>query len=134
MGGGGASGGPPCSSYTVVNDPSRNVYTPGFGGTCDNGALFNTDIDGRWIRFMGTGGTIIPGNSLGINHCGSYLAGWYNGTLPGTAGTISNGTVCFDSIGSTCIFIRSAAVANCDTFYVYFLPPVIVCNARYCTI
>ncbi|CAF1260983.1 unnamed protein product [Rotaria sordida] len=63
------------------------------GGSCDNGPLFNTSIGGRWIRFMGTGGTIIPMASPGTNHCGAYLAGWSNGTLPSIIGTIVSGDI-----------------------------------------
>ncbi|CAF4915956.1 unnamed protein product, partial [Rotaria sp. Silwood2] len=59
IGNDGASGDPPCSSYTVVNDPSRNIATSGIGGSCDNGLLFNTNIGDRWIRFIGTGGTVL---------------------------------------------------------------------------
>ncbi|CAF4994962.1 unnamed protein product, partial [Rotaria sp. Silwood1] len=91
VGNGGASDDPPCSSYTVVNDPSRNIATPGMGGACDNGPLFNTNIGGRWIRFMGKGGTIIPVTSPGMNHCSAYLSGWFNGTLPSTIEAIVNG-------------------------------------------
>ncbi|CAF3327637.1 unnamed protein product [Rotaria sp. Silwood2] len=134
VGQGGASSEPPCSSYTVVNDPSRNIATYGMGGSCDNGLLFNTSIDGRWIRFMGTGGTIIPLTSPEINHCGAYLAGWFNGTLPSIVGTIVSGDVCFNTYSITGAFVSSVSVVNCGSFYVYFLPPVEVCNSRYCTI
>ncbi|CAF4143813.1 unnamed protein product [Rotaria sp. Silwood2] len=91
VGNGGASGDPPCSSYTVVNDPMRNIATSGTGGTCDKGPLFNTSIGGRWIRFMGIGGTIIPLISPGVNHCGAFLVGWFNGTLPSIIETIVGG-------------------------------------------
>jgi hypothetical protein len=134
VGDGGASGGSPCTSYTVVNDPLRNVNAPGLGGSCDNGDLFNTSIGGRWIRFMGIGGTMIPTTSQGLNHCGAYLAGWFNETLPSTVDMITNGTVCFDTLERNCGFIFFVSVVNCATFYVYFLPPLDVCNARYCTI
>ncbi|CAF0975990.1 unnamed protein product [Rotaria sp. Silwood1] len=80
VGNGGTSNDPPCSSYTVVNDPLRSIATSGIGGSCDNGPLFNTSIGGRWIRFIGTGGTTIPLTPPGIYHCGAFLAGWYNGT------------------------------------------------------
>ncbi|CAF4175516.1 unnamed protein product, partial [Rotaria sordida] len=91
IGKGGTSGDPPCSSHTVINDPSRNIARSGIGGSCDNGPLFNTSIGGRWIRFIGTGGTIIPMASPAMDHCGAYLAGWSNGTLPSIIGTIVSG-------------------------------------------
>ncbi|CAF2767308.1 unnamed protein product [Rotaria sp. Silwood2] len=134
VGQGGASSDPPCSSYTVVNDPLRNIATSGIGGSCDDGPLFNTSIGGRSIRFMGTGGTIIPLTSPGIYHCGAFLAGWFNGTLPSTIGTVVRANVCFDGPKIPCVFSSSVSVVNCSNFYVYFLPPLTTCNARYCTI
>jgi len=135
VGNGGASGDPPCSSYTVVNDPLRNVATSGIGGTCDNGPLFNTSIGGRWIRFVGIGGTTMPLTSPGRNHCGAFLSGWSNGTLPSTIGTIVSADICFElNYIPSCELYDSASVVNCSSFYVYFLPPVIICNSRYCTV
>ncbi|CAF3463672.1 unnamed protein product [Rotaria sp. Silwood2] len=134
VGNGGASGDPPCLSYTVVNDPSRNIATSGVGGICDNGPLFNTSIGGRWIRFVGTGGTIIPLTSPGVNHCGAFLTGWFNGTLPSIVGTIVSGDVCFETGGFMCLILIPVSVVHCSSFYVYFLPPMLICDSRYCTI
>jgi len=118
-----------------VNDPSRNVATSGIGGSCDDGTLFNTSIGGRWIRFMGIGGTIMPLTSPGWNHCGAFSSGWFNDSLPSTIGTIVDGDVCFDLLyAGSCDLHYSASVVNCGSFYVYFLPPVIICNSRYCTL
>ena len=134
VGNGGISGDPPCSSHTVVNDPVRNVNAPGMGGACDNGPLFNTSIGGRWIRFVGTGGTLVAQNSPGVNHCGAFLSTWFNGSLPSTIGTMSSGDICAASyIGPLCQFAGNASVVNCGSFYVYFLPPLVLCNSRYCT-
>jgi hypothetical protein len=135
VGNGGASGDPPCSSYTVINDPLRNVNTSGTGGVCDDGPLFNTSIGGRWIRFIGIGGTIMPLTSPGIAHCGAFLAGWFNGILPSMTGIVVSADICFEMYrGPDCNFLQNASVANCGSFYVYFLPPIPICNARYCTI
>lgn len=134
MGSGGINDDPPCLSHAVVNDPSRNVGTSGIGGACDNGPLFDTSIGGRWIRFIGNGGTMIPSISPGIQHCSAYLAGWANVTLPSIIGTLANGTGCFETRPSICGFQIPIKIVNCGTFYVYFLAPVPVCNGRYCTI
>jgi hypothetical protein len=113
----------------------RNVNTPGIGGTCDDGPLFNTSIGGRWIRFIGTSGTIISLTSPGINHCGAYIPGWFNGTLPSTTEEVVSAEICFDMpIGPYCNLVLNASVVNCGSFYTYFLPPVPICNGRYCTI
>lgn len=134
MGNGGISGNPPCLSHTVVNDPSRNVNTGGMGGACDDGPLFNTSIGGRWIRFVGNGGTMIPSNSPGMQHCSAFLAGWSNITLPSIIETLANGIGCFETLASICGYERDIKIVNCGTFYVYFLVPLSFCNARYCTI
>ena len=134
VGDGGVSGEPPCTSYTVVNDPSRNVNTSGMGGACDIGSLFNTSIGGRWIRFMGTGGTMIPTTPPGHQHCGAFVTTWFNGTLPSTDEIIVNGSLCLNFIVLECGYQMPISVVKCVDFYVYFLPPIIMCNARYCTI
>ncbi len=129
----GSQSGAPCTSYTTINDPTRNVANTAIYGTCDTGSLFNASNGGSWIRFVGTGGTTIPLTPPGISHCGGFASGWFNGTLPTTVGTVLDGTVCFDINLDSCMFLVSVSVVNCGGFYVYFLPPVIVCNSRYCT-
>ncbi|CAF3623185.1 unnamed protein product [Rotaria sp. Silwood1] len=88
----GNQSGPPCSSYTTIDDPSRNIAQSSLFGSCDNGSPFNASNDGSWIRFIGTGGTIIPLAAPAQGHCGAYVGGWFNGTLPTTVGTVANGT------------------------------------------
>ncbi|CAF4624529.1 unnamed protein product [Rotaria sp. Silwood2] len=129
----GSQSGPPCSSYTTINDPSRNVAQTSLYSFCDNGVPFNTSNGGSWIRFIGTGGTTIPLTSPGLNNCGAYIGGWFNGTLPTTVGIVVNGTVCFAINSLSCFLSISVSLINCSGFYVYFLPPVTICNLRYCT-
>jgi hypothetical protein len=84
---------------------------------------------------MGIGGTIMPLTSPGMNHCGAFLSGWFNESLPSTIGTIVSGGVCFELYDAElCGPYYSVSVVNCGGFYVYFLPPVILCNSRYCTV
>ncbi|CAF3872161.1 unnamed protein product [Rotaria sp. Silwood2] len=130
----GNQSGPPCSSYTTINDPTRNVARIRPFGSCDDGPLFNTSSGGAWIRFVGSGGTLIPLSSPGGNHCGAYATGWFNGTLPTTFDTIVNGFVCFANDFNECFISFKSSVIYCiGSFYVYFLVPVSFCNARYCT-
>ncbi len=129
----GSQNGAPCISYTTINDPTRNANKTGIYTTCDNGPLFNASNGGSWIRFVGTGGTIISLTSPGEYHCGGYLSGWFNGTLPTTVGTLVNGTVCFEIYPHLCWWSIRMSVINCGGFYVYFLSSVPGCNARYCT-
>ncbi|CAF3763003.1 unnamed protein product [Adineta steineri] len=118
VGNGGASGDPPCLSYTVINDPTRNVNAPGIGGTCDNGPLFNTSIGGRWIRFVGAGGTTMAITPPGREHCGAFLAVWYNGTLPLTSEIIVNGNGCFETYAGECTLQVLISVVKCDNFWI----------------
>ncbi|CAF1909467.1 unnamed protein product [Rotaria magnacalcarata] len=130
----GSQTGPACSAYTQIDDPTRSIYNAATSTSCDNKAIFNATSDGSWIRFAGTGGTTIPLSSAGLNHCGGYLSGYFNDTLPTPASSIVNGTVCFDSSGIECAFSINVTAVYCPSgFYVYLLPPVMVCNARYCT-
>ncbi|CAF3658472.1 unnamed protein product [Rotaria sp. Silwood1] len=127
--------GAPCLSYTTINDPTRNVAQSGLSDSCDNGPLFNISNGGTWIRFVGSGGTIIPLSSPGRNHCGADAAGWFTGTLPTTFDSIVHGFVCFANDVSECFISLKSSVIYCiGNFYVYFLSPVSFCNARYCTI
>ncbi|CAF5070199.1 unnamed protein product, partial [Rotaria sp. Silwood1] len=69
----------------------------------DDGPPFNTSNGGSRIRFIGTGGTIIPLTSLGMGHCSAYTEGWFNGTLPTTVSAVVTGTVCFTISRVLCI-------------------------------
>ncbi len=130
----GSQTGPPCSSYTTINDPSRNYNRTGPSASCDNGPLFNTNSGGAWIRFVGSGGTIIAMSPPGIQQCGSFLPGWYNDTLPTPINPVINGTICFETNADECGVPTDTTVVYCSgNFYVYFLPPVPICNGRYCT-
>ncbi len=130
----GSLGGAPCSAYTTIDDPSRNVAQLLSSRPCDNGPLFNTSNHGAWIRFVGSGGTIMAVSSPSLNHCGGYVTGWFNGILPTAVGTMVNGSVCFTTDAGTCsLFYESSVIYCTGSFYIYFLQPVSFCNARYCT-
>ncbi len=75
----------------------------------------------------------MPVSSPGMNCCGAFLSGWYNDTLPTTANDITNGTVCFDTYSGSCMLTVDISVVFCSTYYVFFLPPLNMCDARYCT-
>ena len=130
----GSQTGPPCSSYTTIDDPSRNVGPTGLAGPCDDGPIFNTTNDGAWIRFVGSGGTMMPTATAGVNRCGGFLAGWFNGTLPSVPGAQNNGSACFANYIDPCFLSTNISVVYCSGgFYIYFLPPMRACNSRYCT-
>ncbi|CAM4888700.1 unnamed protein product [Rotaria socialis] len=122
-----------CSAYTTIDDPTRSISAPGYALGCDNTAPFSNQSIGVWIRFIGTGGSTLPLSSPGMNLCGSTGTGWYAGSMPSSTGQITNGTACFTWYTSVCRASVSISVANCNSFYIYFLPPAPICMARYCT-
>lgn len=130
----GSQSGSACSGYTTINDPSRNSSLRGSSSSCDNGQLFNSSNGRAWIRFVGTGGTIIAPSPPGTGRCGAYLTAWYNTTLPTTVGATVNGTICIETHAEMCASPIDTPVVYClGNFYVYHLSPLRLCNARYCT-
>ena len=131
----GSQTGAACSAYTTINDPTRNVNQSGLTNSCDNGPLFNTSQGAAWIRFTGSGGSMIPTSAVGLNRCGGFLSGWSNGSLPTSSITRVNGTVCFETLADACGFSVNILIEYCSPgVYVYFLPALSICSARYCTI
>ncbi len=130
----GSQSGAPCSSYTTIDDPSRSILNIGFYGACDNGALFNSSNNGAWIRFIGSGGSIMASSPPGTNRCGAYVTAWFNGTLPTTQGTMAVGEVCLTGDPALDLDTYNSTVFYCTGgYYIYFLIPVPFCNTRYCT-
>lgn len=129
----GSQTGAPCSAYTTIDDPTRNIYQNGSYGSCDRGSLFNATDDGSWIRFIGVGGTTMAATSPGRLNCGAFLSAWFNDTLPTTVGSVYNGTVCLSGSHQPCVLMMRISVVNCGGFYIYLLPSMPVCSARYCT-
>ncbi|CAF0863085.1 unnamed protein product [Rotaria sordida] len=123
-----------CSSYTTIDDPTRSISAAGYALGCDNTSPFINRTFPVWIRFIGTGGSTLPLQTPGMNLCGSEGTGWYDGTMPSSTGAIVNGTACFTWYNSVCRFSSSISVANCDSYYIYLLPPAPACMMRYCTI
>ncbi|CAF0829135.1 unnamed protein product [Adineta ricciae] len=129
----GSQTGLPCSSYTTINDPTRSVTQTTVNGACDQLEIFNATTHGSWIRFVGTGGTTIPLLPPVPPACGAYVVGWFNGTMPTTPGTSMNATIYFSIYQSVVIVETHIEVMNCNGFFIYLLPPVTLCNGRYCT-
>ena len=62
-------------------------------------------------------------------------SGWLNGTHP-EEGTTKNATVCFSydtGNGDNCHWSQEIQITNCfGLYYVYYLPKVPTCAAKYC--
>ena len=86
-----------------------------------------------WIRFEGSGGTVIPEYPPPIHHCEANAPGWICGSHP----TVNDGVVkrqlCFHSNGDECIFQYEISIRNCGLFYVYKPPYIARCSLRVCT-
>lgn len=133
----GNQSGSPCSSYTTIDDPSRNVNYTGALWPCDNLPLFNTSNGGcAWIRFVGSGGELLASNSPDRFRCGAYMPIWTNGTLPTIIGTRGNLIIIF-STPIMDLYLPNVPTGNVmycpGNFYIYCLIPPVLCNARFCT-
>ncbi|CAF1471118.1 unnamed protein product [Rotaria magnacalcarata] len=83
-----------CYAYTPINDAYRN-YVNGYG-CCY--APFDTIsyIFSGWYRITGSAGSKLLTTAVTTTSiCGASYPGYFNGTLPATAGTSVSGTVCF---------------------------------------
>ena len=100
------------SNYKSINDASRHVFAPGMALSCDNTQSFTNQTSAVWVRFEGTGGTMLPLTTPGMNVCGTEGTGWYDGAMPTTSGSIVNGTACFTWYNSVCRF--SVSIMRCS--------------------
>jgi len=89
-----------------------------------------------WYRIMPPAGVVIPESSPESNHCGTMHGGWiHSGTHPTNEGEQVTVEVCFsfdNGNGDDCRQHKNILVTNCISYYVYYLPNVPFCGARYC--
>ena len=127
-------GAPECLQYTNISDATslwKNV-TP-IGPSCDE------KISG-WYRFINTAGYQMESNCTAQRRpyygyaCGTIFRGWMKGSHPFTNEGKVERKICFSySHDCKCQFETTILVRNCGRFYVYRLPRVPICHARYCT-
>ena len=67
-----------------------------------------------------------------MSACNTGMAGWLDGEHPSEPYLLVSRTVCMHSGSSCCHLKISVKIRNCDGFYVYQLPALASCNARYC--
>ncbi|CAF1159865.1 unnamed protein product [Rotaria sordida] len=119
-----------CSSYTTITDDTRSPDNLVLS-TCDDTILSTTPI---WVRFTGSGGTLLASCPIDEGRCGADAPGWYSGIYPSLAGAVTSGYVCFNYNSDLCYWTISTLVTNCNGFYVYYLYAPPACTLRYCTI
>lgn len=118
-----------CFSYTSITDSTRHA-SYGSGATCDS-TIFSSS---QWVRFSGSAGTMLATCPIADYRCGTLASGWYSGVYPSTAGTTTNGSVCYNFLGNTCNWPNSISITNCNGYYVFYLSAPTQCSLRYCTI
>ena len=67
-----------------------------------------------------------------MSACNTGMAGWLDGEHPAEPYLLVSRTVCMHSGSSCCHLKKSVKIRNCHGFYVYQLPALASCNARYC--
>ncbi|CAF3756217.1 unnamed protein product [Rotaria socialis] len=122
-----------CYSYTTLTESYRNYLT--FSGCCSTPYDSVSYIPSGWYRISGAAGTQLlttPVSSIDI--CGAPYGGYFNGTLPTTAGASVTGTFCFYT-GSPCSFsVAPITAINCNGYYVFYLISLSVGSKyRYCS-
>ncbi|CAF0880568.1 unnamed protein product [Didymodactylos carnosus] len=119
-----------CYAYSSLTDQYRVLAN---GYTCNTGS-YDTSLTAGWYRISGLAGTqLIMTSPSSTCTCGISYPGWFNGSLPTSAGTLTTGNVCFFT-GSTCGFSLSPiSVINCNGYYVWYLLPTTSSSYRYCT-
>eukprot|EP01051_Picozoa_sp_SAG22_P001635 SAG22_NODE_66_length_22936_cov_626.714279_20_plen_1767_part_00 len=72
--------------YTTLNDSWRssgNTLSSNHGDCSDGTGVYDTGVGGsRWYRFVGAGGDALALSHPGVQHCGTYRAGWLSGWSP----------------------------------------------------
>ena len=86
-----------------------------------------------WIRFKGSGGTVIPEYAPPMHHCGANAPGWIRGSHPAVSDGIVGRQLCYHFNGDECIYQYEISIRNCGEFYVYKMPYVTRCSLRVCT-
>jgi len=119
----------PCTSYRQLSDSDRRTSHVLSGSPkCDN----SLPVPVGWYRFTGGAGTQMVVSCPPGNRCQTHGAGWVQGGLPFTVGTVYGRTVCFSYTGNCCHHQNNIRVKCCaPRFYVFELPRT-PCHYRYC--
>ena len=121
-----------CTSYSTINDPTRSVSneTDSEFALCDKGILTSES----WVRFTGSGGTVIPNNPPQAYHCGTNSSGWIRGAHPAVAEGVVKRQLCYRYNENECGFDSyEISIRNCGSFFVYKPPDLTECYLRLCT-
>lgn len=89
-----------------------------------------------WVRFTGSGGTLLASCPIDTYRCGADAPGWYSGIYPSLAGGVTAGFVCYNFYDDLCYWSNWAIITNCNGYYIFYLAAPSTCTVvlRYCTI
>ncbi|CAF1444968.1 unnamed protein product [Adineta steineri] len=121
-----------CYSYSTLSDIYRNyIYSY---SCCPSSYDTISYMSAGWFRITGSAGTQLLANPISTTStCGSSYPGYFNGTLPTTAGSMTTGNVCFYTGVSCGYSLSPISVINCNGYYVFYLIPTSSTSYRYCT-
>jgi hypothetical protein len=121
-----------CYAYASLTDSYRNIQN---GYSCCQLPYDTASyLPGGWYRVSGSAGTQLVASPVSTTGtCGASYPGYFNGTLPSTAGALTTGNACFYT-GTPCGYsISPISVINCNGFYIYYLLPTTNLDYKYCT-
>ena len=118
-----------CNNYTVLSEADRAQGHIVINGNrrCDE-----YDLVPGWYRFQGAAGNQMADRCVPEDHCGTYYAGWLSGAHPTVAEGVVTRRVCFTASDSCCYWYHDIRIKNCVAYFVYELPRLNKCHARYC--
>lgn len=121
---------PQCNNYAYILDGTRHVSNSNLVAERD-GSLFRRGP--AWVRFDGASGTRLANFPVPSGRCGSEITGWVQNAIDPALGRTVDQTVCFNWSQYNCLTSTQVAVTNCGNYLVYYLPPPMLTDARYCT-
>lgn len=131
-----------CTEHQIIDEPHRSAkYT----ASNTTRLICDTNINVGWYRFQADGKDVdMPTSCVDVDHCGTYVPIWLQGTLPSIKGAAlaekacinrgSNNDLLLMLLGGTkcCHETLDICVKNCDSFNVYWLRRTPGCSMAYC--
>ena len=90
------------------------------------------DLVPGWYRFQGAAGDRMASKCVPINHCGTEIPGWLSGAHPTVSEGVVTRKVCHSWSNSCCYWFNTIRIKNCGAYFVYELPRLYRCYARFC--
>ena len=119
-----------CNSYTVLSEADR---AQGYRVTnASNYRYDNNDLVSGWYRFQRAAGDRMADRCVPMNHCGTQVPTWLNGTHPTIAEGVVIRRICYHYSNKCCDWHQIIRIKNCGAYFVYDLSRTYYYYARYC--